>query len=430
MKPAPPVAMDRNRIPSLPDDKLRILMLTPIEPFPPHGGWQTVIYNDAKFLARRGHEIKILSIAYDAHAKPSDVADIGEAEYFAIARRPRWRQVLANMGKPLPYSVDRHVNHRLLSRAVELVRSWCPDVVLIEDVVMGWYAARLKREASVPIYLRSHNINTKIVERFCKTQRNPLLRFLGRRQWSKFDRYERSVWETFDGVSQISPVDAALAREMNPRVEQKMLYSGIDLDYFTPAAASTRQPDTIIHVGSVGAQTKTPGLVWFREQVYPLIKKRRPSARLEFVGRMPNPPPFDVTGDDVTATGYVDEVLPYLQKAAVFVVPLFVGGGIRIKILNALATENAIVSTPVGCEGIPVVDGEHLLTAESAEGFADCVCRLLEDEALRHRLGSQGRALATERFAWPTIAEELESHLRHAIEQNTRTSAVLRPASS
>ncbi len=103
-------------------------------------------------------------------------------------------------------------------------------------------------------------------------------------------------------------------------------------------------------------------------------------------------------------------------------VPLFVGGGIRIKILNALATENAIVSTPVGCEGLPVVAGEHLLTAESAEGFADCVCRLFEDEALRHRLGSQGRALAAERFAWPTIAEKLESHLRCAIQGNTKTS--------
>ncbi len=406
----------------MPDDKLRILILSPIPPYPPHGGWQTVIYNDAKFLARRGHEIKLLSIAYDPQADSADMADIGEAEYFVIKKRPQWRQVLSNLGRPLPYTVERHIDDRLLARAVELVRLGYPDVVLIEDVVMGWYAARLKREASVPIFLRSHNVNTKIVERFYKMQRNPVLRFLGRRQWSKFDRYERSVWETFDGVAQISPVDAALAREMNPQVEQKMLYSGIDLDYFTPAAASAREPDTIIHVGSVGSQTKTPGLVWFREQVYPLIKKRRPEARLEFVGRMPDPPPFDTKHDDVTATGYVDEVLPYLQKAAVFVVPLFVGGGIRIKILNALATENAIVSTPVGCEGIPVVDGEHLVTAESAEEFADCVCRLLEDEALRHRLGSQGRALAIDHFAWPTIAEELEGHLRCAIEPRAQTS--------
>ena len=225
----------------MPDDKLRILILSPIPPYPPHGGWQTVIYNDAKFLARRGHEIKLLSIAYDPQADSADMADIGEAEYFVIKKRPQWRQVLSNLGRPLPYTVERHIDDRLLARAVELVRSGYPDVVLIEDVVMGWYAARLKREASVPIFLRSHNVNTKIVERFYKMQRNPVLRFLGRRQWSKFDRYERSVWETFDGVAQISPVDAALAREMNPQVEQKMLYSGIDLDYFTPAAASARE---------------------------------------------------------------------------------------------------------------------------------------------------------------------------------------------
>ena len=231
---------------------MKILILSPIEPFPPHGGWQTVIYNDAKFLARRGHEVKILSIAYDAHAKPSDVADIGEAVYFPITRRPKWRQVLANMGRPLPYTVARHVEPRLLARAVELVRLWRPHVVLIEDVVMGWYAARLKREAAVPVYLRSHNINTKIVERYYRTRRNPLMRYLGRRQFVKFDRFERGVWKEFDGVAQISPVDAEVAQGMEPRVRQEVLYSGIDLDHFSVGSAEKRDSKMIVHVGGGG----------------------------------------------------------------------------------------------------------------------------------------------------------------------------------
>jgi len=202
-------------------------------------------------------------------------------------------------------------------------------------------------------------------------------------------------------------------------VRQGVLYAGIDLDHFTVGPTDHRDPRMIVHVGGGGLQTSMPGLIWFRERVFPLIKKRCPEARLEFVGRMPEPPPFRV-GDDVIVHGFVDEVLPYLHGAAVFVVPLFVGGGIRIKILNALATGNAIVSTPVGCEGLPVVDGEHLLVAEKEEPFADCVCRLLEDQALRGRFCDAGRALVEERFSWPQIAAELERLLREAMRRSSQ----------
>lgn len=398
-------------------------MLTPIEPYPPHGGWQTVIYNDAKFLAARGHEVKILSRSYDPGADPSDVSDFAEAEYFPIRKRPRWRQVLANMGQALPYTVARHNDEAMMARACELVGQGFGDIVLVQDVVMGTYAERIRRVSRVPLFLRSHNVSTKIVERFYQTRRNPLMRCLGRRQYVKFDRFERAIWNEFDGVAQISPIDAKVAQGMEPGVRQEVLYAGIDLGHFSVGPAEKRDSKMIVHVGGGGLQTSMPGLIWFRERVFPLIKKRCPEARLEFVGRMPQPPPFRV-GDDVIVHGFVDEVLPYLHQAAVFVVPLFVGGGIRIKILNALATGNAIVSTPVGCEGLPVVDGEHLLVAEKEKPFADCVCRLLEAPALRKRLCDAGRALVERQFSWPRIAAELERLLREAMRRSRHEAEV------
>ena len=123
------------------NQSLRILVLSPIEPYPPHTGWHVVIYNDIKYLAARGHELTVLALTHQKEASANDLADIATAEYFLIAKPPRWRQVMANFGNHLPYSIVRQHDERLLARASELVRSGKIDVVLIEDVIM-WRASR------------------------------------------------------------------------------------------------------------------------------------------------------------------------------------------------------------------------------------------------------------------------------------------------
>ena len=397
---------------------LRVLVLSPVHPFPPTGGWSTVIYNDIKYLAGRGHQVTVLALVSERSADARDMANIAPTEYFFKAKPPQWRQVLGNLGRRLPYTITRQHDEGLLARASEFVRSRSVDVVLVEDVVLGRYSALLKRVAPVATYLRGHNIFTAVIRRYYESQRNPLLRFLGWRQFVKFGRYEASVMDTFDCVSQISPVDAQTLAQMNPRVKSRVLYSGVDLDYFAMAPARERDSDTIVHVGTLDPITKLPAMMWFYEKVLPRIRQRRPRARLELAGYTPECALHRADPSDVVVHGVVPDVRPYLAKGAAFVAAQFVGSGIRIKILNAMATGNAVVSTRIACEGLPVTHGQDIFIADDEQSFADDVASLLEDSALRERIGQQARRLIERQFGWPRIAEQLEKDLREAIRRN------------
>lgn len=397
---------------------LRILVLSPVEPFPPSGGYSTVIYNDVKFLAARGHQLTVLALTQDASADPRDMADIAEVEYYYAAKPSRVRQVVANLGRSIPYTVARHHDERLFARAAELVRSRWVDVVLVEDTPMGVYSQLLKNVGPVATYMRGHNIFATIIRRYYESQRNPILRYLGWRQWLKYVRYESNVMDTFDGISEISPSDAKQIEQMNPRVKSRVLFSGVDLDYFSVNPAREREPDTIMHVGTLDPVTKLPAMMWFYEKVLPLIRLRRPGVKLELVGRMPKCPLHHADPTDVVVHGVVPDVRPYLARGAAFVAPQFVGSGIRIKILNAMATGNAVVSTKVACEGLPVTHGQDVFVADEEQNFANHVISLLEDSALRERMGQQARRLVEERFGWPSVAKQLENELREAIRRH------------
>jgi glycosyltransferase involved in cell wall biosynthesis len=410
----------------LTDSPLGILVLSPIEPYPVTGGWQTVIYNDIKYLAARGHRMDLLALTYDRSRDPRDLSDIAEAEYFPIKKPPKWLQVSANFGRALPYTIVRHHDARLLKRATELVRDGSIDVVLVEDVVMGRYAGLLKQTADVPAFLRGHNVSTVVCQRFYESQRNPILRYLGQRQYEKFARYESAVLATFDGVSQISPSDVAEAGRLNPRVAQEVLLSGVDLDYFAVAPFEGRDENVIVHVGTLDGITKLPAMVWFFDKVLPRIKVERPQARLELAGRMPPCRLRQLQRSDLIVHGEVADVRPFLAKGGAFIAPQFVGSGIRIKILHAMAAGNAIVATTVACEGLPVTDGEEIFIADDEASFADRVGRLLADASLREAMGRRARRMVEERFGWARIAEELETHLRDAIRRCCSKAASIR----
>lgn len=408
------------------DAPLRILALLPSEPFPPRSGLTTVLYNDIKCLAARGHQLTVLALTHHRSADSGDLADIAVAEYFYRPRSARWWEVIKNTGRSLPFTVVRQHDDRLLARASELVRSGSVEVVLIEESVMGRYSALLKQVAPVATYLRGHTVFATVTERYYESQRNPLLRFLGWRQCVKARRYESDVLETFDGVSEISPVDAERVQQMNRRVTSHVLYPGVDLDYFSYSPARDREPNTIVHVGSLD-QVKLPGVLWFYDKVLPLIRQRHPEVKLELAGLTPPCRLQQADPAHVVVRGPVPDVRPYLAKGAVFISPQFVGSGIRIKILNAMATGNAVVATTVGAEGIPVAPGENILIADDEQGFADQVCLLLRDSGLRDRIGRHARQFIEERFGWPRIAEELENQLRGAILRHTESAPVVRP---
>jgi glycosyltransferase involved in cell wall biosynthesis len=189
---------------------------------------------------------------------------------------------------------------------------------------------------------------------------------------------------------------------------------GIDVKYFQPPS-QPRQANCIMHVGTLTNYTKLEPMLWFCEKVLPIVRGRISEAELHLVGRTPTEP-FQRLAN-VFVQGVVDNEIPYLQRGRVFISPQFVGSGIRVKILNAMATSNAIVCTSVACEGIPMRDGTHALIRDDPESFAQAVLSLLQDEEQAQRIGKNARQLAIHHASWPHIAAELESSLSRTIDR-------------
>jgi glycosyltransferase involved in cell wall biosynthesis len=190
--------------------------------------------------------------------------------------------------------------------------------------------------------------------------------------------------------------------------------TGVDTAYFAPRTAVVR-PRHLVFTGSMDWLPNEDGVQHFVRDVLPLVRRAEPSTTLSIVGRAPTPAVQRLADEyGVQVTGRVDDVRPYMAEAAVYVVPLRIGGGTRLKIFEAMAMGKAIVSTTIGAEGLPVDPGLHLAIADDAPSFARAVIHLLQNQTERARLGDAARHLVLERYDWAAVAGHLETALAAA----------------
>jgi glycosyltransferase involved in cell wall biosynthesis len=238
-------------------------------------------------------------------------------------------------------------------------------------------------------------------------------------QFKKFYNYESKLFGYFDRCLAITEEDGARMRRMNPKAKVSVIPAGVDTSYFRPMNEPVERY-SIVSTASMDWPPNSEGILWFADRVWPVIKREIPQAKFYVVGR--NPPRRIErlsAEEDITVTGFVDDVREYMARAAVMIVPLRVGGGMRIKLLNAFAMGKAVVSTPVGCEGIDVEDGRNIRIAEKSGEFARLTIELLKDERKREALEREGLNLVRNRYRWEQIAEQLEKEYKEIVKEGT-----------
>jgi glycosyltransferase involved in cell wall biosynthesis len=189
-----------------------------------------------------------------------------------------------------------------------------------------------------------------------------------------------------------------------------MIPTGVDTEYFAPETAAVSEP-RLVFTGSMDWLPNEDAMRFFCHDVLPLIRVEEPRTRLSIVGRAPTAAVRALADEHIEVTGTVADVRPYMRKAAVHVVPLRIGGGTRLKIFEAMAMGQAVVSTTIGAEGLPVTDGEHALIADGPRAFADAVVTLLRDARRRDALARTARQLVVDHYDWSVAAEALDAAL-------------------
>ncbi|GAB4207664.1 MAG: glycosyltransferase family 4 protein [Roseiflexaceae bacterium] len=403
---------------------MHILLLTQVVPFPPDSGPKIKTYYLLRHLVTR-HRVTL--VTFTRNAAEEQAADslrgLCAAVHTVPLTRSRPRDVLALgrsllSGRPLLIERDddqgmRRLLDRLLREEAAAGRPF--DLVHADQLNMAQFADPLP----LPRLLDQHNAVWTIVIRMLLQERGPK-RLLLEREWRLLRHYEGDVCRRFEAVTTVSAEDRrALEEAIGQPREMPVIPIAIDVDGQPPVP---REPGArgILSMATMMWPPNVDGVLWFARSIYPRIRQAAPDAPFYVVGQRPVPEvralPEEQPGIDVT--GYVPDTTPYIARSACLIVPLRSGGGMRVKILEALARGIPIVSTTIGYEGIDLVPGEHLLVADTPEEFAAAVLRLLDDPALGARIAAAGRQRALERYDWravcPAMDEVYDEIIRNA----------------
>jgi sugar transferase (PEP-CTERM/EpsH1 system associated) len=276
----------------------------------------------------------------------------------------------------------------------------------------------------VPLVLFTHNVESEIWRRHAETATGAR-RLLLATQWRRMLRFEREAVSRADLVLAVSDADRRTLHDLYGPLRQPVhvVPTGVDTAYFAPRQVDV-QPRHLVFTGSMDWLPNEDAMLYFAREVLPLIRQSEPDTTLSIVGRHPTPAVMRLAGAGIEVTGAVDDVRPHVAHAAVYVVPLRIGGGTRLKIFEAMAMGKAIVSTTVGAEGLPVSGGLHLLLADEPDAFAHSVVRLLQNRTERARLGDAARHLVLEEYDWSAVSGHLERALEAAAGRNHGEEAV------
>jgi sugar transferase (PEP-CTERM/EpsH1 system associated) len=312
---------------------------------------------------------------------------------------------------PLPYAVAKYRSVAFRRRLHALLEEGTFDLIVCDFL---FPAVNLPKRLPCPAVIFTHNVESEIWRRHAETKPGVIGRLLYGMQYRRMLRYEGRTLRRFDGVLAVSDADHDTFTRLYPGALTGPVHvvpTGVDTGYFTGSPAGSRTSD-LVFTGSMDWLPNEDAMVYFCNHVLPLIRADAPEVRLSIVGRAPTPAVRKLADDPaIHVTGRVDDVRPYVSEAAVYIVPLRIGGGTRLKIFEAMAMGRAVVSTTVGAEGLPVKHGEHVMIADDPAAFARAVVRLLRDEDLRQRIGAAARALVVARYDWSAVAGTLEDAL-------------------
>ncbi len=373
---------------------------------------------------KKDHHITYVTLD-DGTATPDDRANASEYchELLCIPHQPRekftagfYADLAMNLVSRYPYAVKKYESSEMRRVVGERVNGGELDVVVCDFLAP---ALNVPKDLNCGTVLFQHNVEAMIWKRHVEVQSNLLKKSYLRAQWRKMHRFEQEACRSFDRVLAVSAEDRDQIRRDYGVESVFDVPTGVDTDFFRPRGDREIKANSLVFTGSMDWLPNEDAIRYFIDEILPHIQKQIPEVTLTVVGRNPYQGLIDLSkrNQSVIVTGRVDDVRPFIEKAAVYIVPLRIGGGTRLKIFEAMAMEKPIVSTTIGAEGLPVRHEEEVVLADMPEAFADSVVRLLRDQALATQLGERAASVVRARFGWRRVAESFAELCEHAIKK-------------
>jgi glycosyltransferase involved in cell wall biosynthesis len=379
---------------------MRILILTPRLPWPPIDGGRIAMARLAEGLAGVGADVEILSLNPRKHrveasaAMPSQAIEIDTSRIFTPA--------IGAIASDVPFVVWRFVSNEFRKALRETLRRFAPDVVQIESPFLLPYIG-VVRECNARVVLRSLNVEFRIWEGLARTKRNPFRRIALRRIAKSLRAYEVRQFAAVDAIIPISHDDANDFRRLGSTRPMHIVPCGVAI---TEPARGAPIPNSVGFIGSLDFRPNQEAVAWIVSELWPRVVERVPEARLSIAGSSA-PEWLRRRMSNIDFRGTVDDATAFMSTMSVMIAPLFAGGGMRIKVLEAMALAKPVVATKLGAGGLDVAHGRDILIADDAESFADAVARLLCDQQMAARIGDAARETVRSRYDNDLLARGL-----------------------
>lgn len=390
---------------------MKILIVTTKSPYPLFEGRALRTYNLIKQAALH-HEIHLLSFVQT----PEDLEGIEhmrsickvveyEKLYFDGAKTQILKDAICELFSRAPLPVVKYRTAGMRAKMRKLMQTHQYDLVHLDMLHLADY---MDLCGNTPVALIEHNVEHVILDRRADNETRPLHRAYLRYQAAKLKSYEGRACQRAQHVVAVSELDAQQLRELGPGARVTSVPNGVDTEYFR-TSHTPRKPTSLVFVGGFTWFPNLDAITYFCEDILPKLLKTIGDIQLTVIGKQPDTPVAQEIAKhpNVKLAGLVEDIRPDVDAAAAYIVPLRIGGGTRLKILDALSMSKAIISTSVGCEGLDVEDGKTIVIADTPDAFAQAIVKVLADPAWADTIGRQGRQLVESRYDWAAVAKTL-----------------------
>lgn len=391
----------------------KILQLSYRVPYPPNDGGAIGISNITKGLHDAGCDVDLLSINTPKHFQPEYVLSSMCRQYnvFVNTNISPFK-LLINLFKDIPYNAERFISKDFESKLTQLLQINKYDIVQAEGIFTAPYISTVRKYSSTPAVVRAHNVEHVIWERLSENESNPL------KQWyfgliaRRMKRFEREYYNSFDAVAAITKEDEKRLRDLGVTVSVRVIPAGVILDRFKTDPSIHARPKTICSISAFDWMPNVEAVFWFLEKVWPKLSKRVPELELHIAGKSTPPEIAELKIRNVFVHGMVPDAPTFMQQYSMMVVPLLSGGGMRLKIIEAMALGKCIVSSKIGAEGIDYNNGQNVLICDTPDEWVEIISSYIKDDEAVKRIGYNAGILARKRYDNMSVTNEYLSLYR------------------
>ena len=386
--------------------KLRILQLAPRFPLPADDGGKIGIANILKEFSNQDAEVTFFSF-FDNNRNKIEESVIAEGKEYADIRLFKHNttntpfRIFKSIVNNHSVYIEKHINNKIKHYISELIKEKEFDIVHADHSCMGKLALYVKNKISIPAGLRLHNIEWTIWKKYADNIKG----FSPKKMYVEQQAYylrneEKKMYSEMDICFPITEIDKIRAMELAPEGRYAVASAGVNSDEWKPAPNTERIPNMLILATTYQWRHNVDAVKWFITEVMTELKKVIPDIKLTLTGKDQPKWLSNYSNLGVNPVGYVNQVQPYLNQASIYIAPLFVGSGIRIKILEAMAMELPVITTHIAAEGIQAKSENGIIISENKEDFVNNIILLLKNQEYARELGKNARNYVINEFSW------------------------------